>query len=133
MAFGHAGRTLTMHFRSMGKGRDHAVDGPGTRFSHRACKQPPSARQKAESTARDEPKDFTPARAAVIGQWNLLHAGCRLYRLRSLWNLCETRRMAGVDLCADVADHGTSVPFSGMAVDASWMGQSQTVSQKERR
>jgi hypothetical protein len=69
MAFGDAGRTLTMHFRSMGKGRDDAVDGPGTRFSHRACKQPPSARQKAESTARDEPKDFTPARAAVIGQW----------------------------------------------------------------
>jgi hypothetical protein len=31
--------------------------------------QPPSAKQESESRARDEPKDFTPARTAIIGQW----------------------------------------------------------------
>ena len=69
MASGDAGRTLTTYFRSMGKGRDHAVDSPGTRLSGRTYKQPPSAKQKAERTARNEPKDFTPAMAAGIGRW----------------------------------------------------------------
>jgi hypothetical protein len=69
MASGDAGRTLTTYFRSMGKGRDHAVDCSGTRFSHRAYKQPLSAKQQAEITARHELKDFAPARAAVIERW----------------------------------------------------------------
>ena len=69
MVSGDTGRTLTTYFRAMGTGRDHAVDSPGTRLSGRAYKQPPSAKQKAESTARDEPKNSTPAMAAAIGQW----------------------------------------------------------------
>ena len=69
MVFGDTGRTLTTYFRAVGRGRDHAVDSPGTRPSGHAYKQPPSAKQKAEGTARDEPKDFTPSVAAVIGQW----------------------------------------------------------------
>jgi hypothetical protein len=70
MVSGDAGRALTTYFRAMGTGRDHAVDSAGTRLSGRADKQPPSVKQKAESTARDEqPKDSTPAMAAVIGQW----------------------------------------------------------------
>jgi hypothetical protein len=28
-----------------------------------------NTKQKAESAARDEPKDFAPSRAALIGQW----------------------------------------------------------------
>ena len=68
MASGHAGHTLTTYFRSMGKGSDHAVDSP-TGLSCRTYRQPLNARQEVESTARDEPKDFTPARAAVIGRW----------------------------------------------------------------
>jgi hypothetical protein len=51
----------------MGKG-GHAVDSP-TGFAHRTYRQPMNAKQKAESTARDEAKDLTPARASVIEQW----------------------------------------------------------------
>jgi hypothetical protein len=45
-------------FQAPGKGRDHTVDSP-TGFSRRTYKQPPSAKQKAESTARDERREFT--------------------------------------------------------------------------
>ena len=69
MACGHTGRTLTTYFRPMGKGCDHAVDRPAARPLGRAYEQPPTAQQTAESTARDEPKAFMPAWAAVMGQW----------------------------------------------------------------
>ena len=66
MASGHTGRMLT-YFGSMGEG-DHAVDSLSG-FSPRTYSQPLNTKQKAESTARDKPRDFTPARATVIGQW----------------------------------------------------------------
>lgn len=75
MASGDTGRTLTAHFRSLGRVFDHTVDSPRTRFSHRTYTQPLNAKQKAESTARDGPKDFTPSRAAVIEQWICLALG----------------------------------------------------------
>jgi hypothetical protein len=68
MASRDTGHTLTTYFGSMGKGGDQTVDIP-TRFSRRTYTQPLNAKQTAESTAGDEPKDFTPSRAAVIGQW----------------------------------------------------------------
>jgi hypothetical protein len=68
MASGDTGRTLTTHFGSMGKGRDHAADIPAT-FLRRTYRQPRNAKQMAESTAGDRPKDLTPSRVAVIGQW----------------------------------------------------------------
>jgi len=68
MASGDTDRTLTTYFRSMGKGRGHAVDSP-TGFSRSTYRQPRNAKQKAESTAGDERKDFTPTVATVIGQW----------------------------------------------------------------
>jgi hypothetical protein len=52
----------------MGKVGAHAVDSP-TGFSRRTHMQSLNARQKAEGTARDKPKDFTPSRTAVIEQW----------------------------------------------------------------
>jgi len=69
MASGYTSRTLMTYFRSPGRGLDHTVDSPRTRFSRRTYMQPLNAKQKAESTTRDEPNDFTPATAAVIGQW----------------------------------------------------------------
>jgi hypothetical protein len=68
MDSGGAGRTLTTYFRSTGKGSDQAVDGP-TGFSRRNYWQSLNPKQKAESTARNEPKDFTHARSTLIGQW----------------------------------------------------------------
>jgi hypothetical protein len=68
MASGDAGRTLTSYFRSMGIDGNRAVDRP-TWVSRRSYRQSLNAKQKAESAAGDEPKDFTPARTAVIGQW----------------------------------------------------------------
>ena len=68
MASGDTGRTLTTHFGSMGKGRDHATDSPAG-FSGRTYSQPLNAKQKTESTAGDGPKDFTPAWVDVTGQW----------------------------------------------------------------
>jgi len=59
MASGHTGRMLT-YFGSIDKGHDHTVDSPRTRFSGRT-------KQKAD--VKDEPEDFTPSRAVVIGQW----------------------------------------------------------------
>jgi hypothetical protein len=59
---------MLMYFGSMDKGGDHAVGSP-IWFSHRTYRQQPNAKQKAESTAEDDPKDFMPSRAAVIGQW----------------------------------------------------------------
>jgi hypothetical protein len=64
MISGHTGHTLTTYFRSMGKGRDHAVDSPA-----------PNATQKTESRAADEAKDFAPPRATVIGKWICLVLG----------------------------------------------------------
>jgi ABC-type amino acid transport system permease subunit len=69
MASGNTGRTLTTYFRSMGRGFDHPVDNPRTRFSRRIYTQPLNAKQKAESKAKVKSKDFTTLRAAVIGQW----------------------------------------------------------------
>jgi hypothetical protein len=69
MASGDTVRTLTAYFRSRGRGFDHTVDSPRTRFSRRTYTRLNDAKQKEESTARDEPKDFPPLRAAVIGQW----------------------------------------------------------------
>jgi hypothetical protein len=68
MASKHTGRGLTAYFGSVGKGGDHAVDSP-TGFSRRTYRQPLSAKQKAGSRAGDEPKDLTPSKADVIGQW----------------------------------------------------------------
>jgi hypothetical protein len=54
----------------MGSGSDHTVDSPRTwSSSRRTYTQPLNAKQKSQSTAEDEPKDFTPSRAAVIEQW----------------------------------------------------------------
>jgi hypothetical protein len=53
----------------MDRGFDRTVDSPHTRFSRRIYTQPMNTKQKAESAARDEPKDFAPSRAALIGQW----------------------------------------------------------------
>jgi hypothetical protein len=61
-------RALTTYFRSMGKGCDHAAASP-TGFSRHTHRQPRNAKQKAERTAGDEPKGFTPTAATVIGQW----------------------------------------------------------------
>ena len=69
MACGHTGRTLTTYFRSMGISRDRAVDRPAARLLGPAYKRSPTAKQTAESTARDEPKAFMPVWAAVTGQW----------------------------------------------------------------
>jgi hypothetical protein len=69
MASGDTGRTLTAYFSSMGSGFDHTVDSPRTWSSSRTYRPPLNAKQKSQSTAEDEPKDFTPSRAAVIGQW----------------------------------------------------------------
>ena len=69
MACGDRDRTLTTYFRSMGKSRDRPADRSGAGLWGRPYKQPPSAKQTAESTARDEPKAFMPAWAAVMGQW----------------------------------------------------------------
>ena len=69
MASGDSGLSLTMFFRPTGKGRDHSDDSPHTGFSGRTYRQPLNAKQKAESTPRDQPKEFTPSMAAVIGQW----------------------------------------------------------------
>jgi len=41
--------------------------------------------------------------------------------------------MAGVGIYADVTSHSISVPFSGIAVGASWMGAVLTVSQKRAK
>ena len=67
MASGHTGRMLT-YFGSMGKRGAHAEGSP-TGFSRRTYRQSLNARQRAESTATDGPKDFTSSRAAVIEQW----------------------------------------------------------------
>lgn len=67
MAPGHTGRMLT-YFGSMDNGGDHAADSR-TGLLLRTYAQTSNTKQKAQSTAEDEPKDFTPSRAAVIGQW----------------------------------------------------------------
>ena len=67
MASGHTGPTLTTYFSFMGKGRDQAVDSPAG-SSRRAYRQPLNTK-RAEGAARAQPKDLTPSRAAVIGQW----------------------------------------------------------------
>jgi hypothetical protein len=58
----------------MGIDGNRAVDRP-TWVSRRSYRQSLNAKQKAESAAGDEPKDFTPARTAVIGQWICLVLG----------------------------------------------------------
>jgi hypothetical protein len=68
MASGHTARMST-YFGTMGNGGDHTVESSRTWVSRRTYRQPLNAKQKSESTARDEPKNFTPSRAAVIGQW----------------------------------------------------------------
>ena len=67
MASGHTGRMLT-YFGSMDKDGNHAVASPAGISRHTYIQQP-NAKQKAESTAKNGPKDFMPSRAAVIGQW----------------------------------------------------------------
>jgi hypothetical protein len=69
MASRHTGRTLTTDLRATGEGA--TVRQSWYKASHRAYRQPPSAKQKAESTRKDEPKAFTAARDAVIGQADL--------------------------------------------------------------
>jgi hypothetical protein len=53
----------------MGKGRDNPVDSPQTKLSGRIYRHALDAGQKAKSTAGDGPKEVTPSRAALIGQW----------------------------------------------------------------
>jgi hypothetical protein len=52
----------------MDKGGDYAADSR-IGLSLRTYAQSSNTKQKAQSTAEDEPKDFTPSRAAVIEQW----------------------------------------------------------------
>jgi hypothetical protein len=73
MASGHTGRMLT-YFGSMGKGGAHAVDSL-TELSRRTYRQPLNAKQKAESRARDKPKDSALSKAAAIGQWTCFVLG----------------------------------------------------------
>jgi hypothetical protein len=69
MASGDTGRTLTAYFSSLCSGFDHTGGSPRTWSSSRTYRPPLNAKQKSESTTGDEPKDFTPSRAAVIRQW----------------------------------------------------------------
>jgi hypothetical protein len=75
MASEDSGRTLTTDFRSIGTGRNQIVDNPRAWFSRSTYRKSLNAKQNPESTARRKSKDFTPSRAAVIGQWVCLVLG----------------------------------------------------------
>jgi hypothetical protein len=65
---------MLTYFGSVGKGGAHAVDSL-TELSRRTYRQPLNEKQKAESRARDKPKDSTLSKAAVIGQWTCFVLG----------------------------------------------------------